>query len=493
MRAVQRLEFYSPDQERDDHGRFAGNGDSTYEPKRDPAMPNRIKEWGWQFPNNTFFRSMHRDDLARVREEGKITSRFAGGGPDHTQVWVSDHPSVAYLDPGEVIVAIYTHPEDHEVRGTGGPGDRVIKSGLPADRIVGVFDPEVERHKPVGAEFYAADQPRDDHGRFATVDGVGSDPIGNSEKLGQTMLDRGDHATVFGDISDDARGAIKSHLEADLAMRMSAKVDGNPALQAQLDKLLSSGNDFVREGLRFQFEEARNPDRLSLGHLEEVMARMPDDATDRDLLLASKSLEYVDSWMASSTEGETAIALQQVVAEKFGAGSDSFDRFLEAPIPTISMDVSGSRGAMAASLRELDGEIMSAFVDSEYEATQEHLRSLGIGPNDEVTLYRGMGWNAERDVPATFPKDYEPKEIDADLNPASSWTVDRGVAQAFAVGTGWGGGGFILSDTIPARSIISTAITGRGAVIEGEALVANDPHNKITVERNSSPVSYGYG
>jgi hypothetical protein len=41
---------------------------------------------------------------------------------------------------------------------------------------------------------------------------------------------------------------------------------------------------------------------------------------------------------------------------------------------------------------------------------------------------------------------------------------------------------YLLTDTVLAKDIISTSLTGRGAIIEAEVLVRNRQRNDITVE-----------
>jgi hypothetical protein len=71
--------------------------------------------------------------------------------------------------------------------------------------------------------------------------------------------------------------------------------------------------------------------------------------------------------------------------------------------------------------------------------------------------------------------------VPIDMNPASSWSLARGVATyAF-------GGSHVIEMQVPVRDIISTPLTGRGAFGEAEILVRNSEEATGTVTAKDGP------
>lgn len=99
-------------------------------------LVDEVFDWSKQFPEGTIFRAMHRLDLDRVMQKGKLDSGFDGG-----KVFGAPRAglTIPYLDRNEVVIAY--HAEPHEREGAGGTPYTITRS-LPTDRILGVFDPK---------------------------------------------------------------------------------------------------------------------------------------------------------------------------------------------------------------------------------------------------------------------------------------------------------------------------------------------------------------
>ena len=105
-----------------------------------------------------------------------------------------------------------------------------------------------------------------------------------------------------------------------------------------------------------------------------------------------------------------------------------------------------------------------AYSRAEYNNTQAFLKTAGIS---EVTLYRGTGKLRDDDGNTL-------KEGSQTINsqPASSWTTDLNTAVAFAKSQSPNYDVVhVLTTSVPASRILSTAVTGRGALSEAEVLV----------------------
>jgi hypothetical protein len=113
------------------------------------------------------------------------------------------------------------------------------------------------------------------------------------------------------------------------------------------------------------------------------------------------------------------------------------------------------------------------FLDSVYQATQEHLRDT-----PELLLYRGHDFNSPTKAPGwALPKGLLDERIRPigesgfhqttrfHTQPLSSWSSDREIARGFS-----GPYGHVLTSVVPREHIWSTAHTGPGCLNEQEVI-----------------------
>ena len=118
-------------------------------------------------------------------------------------------------------------------------------------------------------------------------------------------------------------------------------------------------------------------------------------------------------------------------------------------------------GLYDSSVLNKDGR--KTFIQEMYNWTQDELSNMGLGPDDPVTLARGIN------------RDYMDHKVgdvlDYHGNAIESWSISRSVAADFATSK-QSGTGMIIAITVPRKNIISTAVTGMGALIEGEVIIS---------------------
>jgi hypothetical protein len=159
----------------------------------------------------------------------------------------------------------------------------------------------------------------------------------------------------------------------------------------------------------------------------------------------------LDTWARTSgdSNGE-AIGMQHAVAEEFGLTDAALNHF-------------GNTQPETPSQNDL------AYVRAEYENTQAFLSASDV---KDVSLFRGVGDMHLREGEQTVT-----------MQPASSWTTDLDTAQGFTAMQDEGSGmRHILTTRVPAERVLSTAVTGRGALSEAEVLLLGGP-TKVTVFR----------
>jgi hypothetical protein len=269
----------------------------------------------------------------------------------------------------------------------------------------------------------------------------------NGEKLDKIM--RGDKKSVT-DISIDQRSAAKEDIVSALSDEILRQTEFNEELKAELE----AKTKILYPGLKDLKDPSSYPGEAFAA--EEV------------------AQGYVDAWAASAADHEPqALALQQSAARVFEAQSDAFDRHVsDSTVLPADPNVGSNSRDLAKALRKVnasDSMLMDTFQEAQYEHTQKFLRDQGIGPTDKVKLYRGMSVQAN-DQNSPLAQLNAGDVVNVDMNPASSWSTDKQVARDFAVGFA---GGAIFEMDVPARDILSTAMTGVGARHEGEIVVLN--------------------
>lgn len=268
--------------------------------------------------------------------------------------------------------------------------------------------------------------------------------------------------------------------QAKMETRQAAKAEVVAAAGADIAKAAESGpvrdemNAFVMKTNGMPPTDERY-NELFRGRLEqEWQDRQVGNWTDEELAAKSneqlyggiKAQDYVDSWATSAADHEpVSLGLQQTAAEVLGARSTSFDQYLQESEGAFLDD------ALAHHFVD-EGATIRSFVQGEYDRTQAFLKDNGIS---EVTLHRGFVTSTPYADEGNYP---------IDMNPASSWSVDRQTASDFASDID-SGSGYVLTMTVPASDIISTARTGQGALHEGEVIVRNQPGHQAFVSAAS--------
>jgi hypothetical protein len=176
----------------------------------------------------------------------------------------------------------------------------------------------------------------------------------------------------------------------------------------------------------------------------------------------------VDVWAKNSTGGIGGLAYQMAAADFHGISVKGLVEFHKNNIGGTNPEaVQKTLVDTAQKLVSDNAAMLRELVRAEYEVTQEFLRENGI---TEVTLFRGVG---------TTSLDIKVDDVvEVNGNPLSSWSTDKGEAVFFARGaTYWtdkpGGkrDGLVLEMTVPAEMIQSLPVTGRGCLLEHEAVL----------------------
>jgi len=336
---------------------------------------------------------------------------------------------------------------------------------------------EVLRGWASGERKYTEGQERDWHGRFGSGGGGASKAEDNNHTLAVAMIG----SRNFTRVGDQARQHAKAEIVAQRGADLAKAATDNPAVRAEMRAQYPEGEDgrarLVTDWLDVQYQGSEH-------------YPTPVGMSDEQLYGELKAQQYVDQWANTAADSDDhSLAMQVATAQELGAPSPAFDRLLATAVGDNTGD------PIKPSVQEVmdeQGHTMQAFVRSEYTATQAYLKDQGI--TGSVLLYRGMSFGHD-DPP--IPKDWvNGTQSPIQMNPASSWSVDKLTATSFG---GMGGGGFPLADPdadlalltsrVKVEDIISTSRTGRGALSEGEILVRNTPGMVATPTILSKPAA----
>ena len=187
--------------------------------------------------------------------------------------------------------------------------------------------------------------------------------------------------------------------------------------------------------------------RLGIAFQREVQVRFPDrargTAAQEGALFRDEVEHQSHLWEQTSGGNEApAVQMQKAVQEEFDLGSAPMTHMGDSDAPN---------------------DIQRAYVRAEYNQTQRFLKEQGL---DSVSVYRGV-----HDLPLTAGAQT------VDMQPASSWTTDLDRAMQFGYDMSFRlpVRATVLTTRVPRARVLSTAVTGRGAVNEGEVILLGGP------------------
>ena len=192
------------------------------------------------------------------------------------------------------------------------------------------------------------------------------------------------------------------------------------------------------------------------------------DATNSHMLVGVNSAEgdrciryeavenLVTKWASTSNDTDPlALALQESAASEFNLPS-------ALPWPSTAL-------SEAQSLAQSNEATYADFLRTQYDSTQQAFAAKGFGPNDTMTLYRGM----EAALPPVGT------EFTGQLRPMSSFSTDPAVARAFAMENSQ-----CIKVEVPISSILSVPGTGFGCYEESEIVVLGNDVNGTVISIN---------
>jgi 2'-5' RNA ligase len=190
-------------------------------------------------------------------------------------------------------------------------------------------------------------------------------------------------------------------------------------------------------------------DDAELEVVAEVKADIARQLAEETGLSEQECSRFVHQWAETSNDTDMrSLGIQEAASAEFG-------------VPLSDWQLSQIEQAKVRSAPHnealLPSDAQRNILKMMHGSTQERLKEAGYGPDDTLTLYRGVKFGDKK------PNWAEGDTVGVKGNTLESWSISPEVANDFS-------DGIVLVSNIPVSSIISSARTGLGCLKEGELL-----------------------
>jgi hypothetical protein len=209
--------------------------------------------------------------------------------------------------------------------------------------------------------------------------------------------------------------------------------------------------------------------------------KLGNDPAVADTLRLEAVSNLIGTWAGTSNDSSaTSLAMQEAAKQEFGLIDTTGwlgNTGLIQGLPDSDL--------ATRTQKEYDakGDMYRGFLRAQYDNTQEYLKSEGI---TDVQVYRGFKFDGAESPSTVLPEwvdnhygyvpNPNPRTDDEVLKPAGPETVPLRPLSAFSYSMRTarsfsGGNGVIISGTVPASQVLSSAVTGMGCFGERELVL----------------------
>ncbi len=224
-------------------------------------------------------------------------------------------------------------------------------------------------------------------------------------------------------------------------------------------------NDYYseRERALLTFPHGYSPDNAAHKQQREDVKTAGETALTRDGLDADLAHEIQRAWANTSNDhGSWQDVMQVEALERFSSKDAA-----HIQVTTGMSAVRDTRRMYPENAKEGARNIRAAY-NSVYRRTQEFFKEKGLGPDDEIVLYRGVK-----------KEDYEwgdakaGQKIKISPRPLSSWSLSYETARGFAI-PAYKQVGLVYAVKVPVKYAFAHASTGYGCLNEEEVILLGD-------------------
>jgi hypothetical protein len=263
--------------------------------------------------------------------------------------------------------------------------------------------------------------------------------------------------------ADSTRRAAKRRICADLAKRLYAKT-GTAHDDRLLGLCLSSYTSPSQvKGVKLLANGTLDTDTYPTYGPPAAGYQPIGSPKGKDIIRKAGISQIIGLWANTSNDHNAkSLCMQDAIKSELGVHAAT--EWASATPET--------KAQVAALMQDGTYDTYKAVARCMYEATQEHLKSLGI---TKVRLYRGVKLHGEAATTAAggyadlvrAKSSYgQDKVADVGLRPGSSWSYDKVTARRFATSLG-----AVMVATVPVDRVLGSALTGFGCLNEMEVVV----------------------
>jgi hypothetical protein len=250
-------------------------------------------------------------------------------------------------------------------------------------------------------------------------------------------------------IEPDTEKVVKDIWDSALNERGAYEFDEDSADRELYDLML-------QEGVSSKELAMANP--VYRDYLKTLEFREKEDSSDHQEWALDFLKNVRRSWNGNPKLSGLILAMQPVAEKVFGLQGTS------NPI----QELSSSTKEEIDDYTKFAKPAIEAFVKASYKSTQKFFKDRGI---ETLVVYRGIINSSDNSYLI------DPAEINVDVRPMSSWTVDPEIAKAYAPP-----GGILLRAEIPISQVLSTAFSGgMGTYVEREVVLLGAPEKIMGV------------
>ena len=204
--------------------------------------------------------------------------------------------------------------------------------------------------------------------------------------------------------------------------------------------------------------------------------------------------QTIGNWAGTALDHDPqALAIQEAALAEFGGNHRSYQTFISEQYRQRTFDPDHPPFDYTERMPRIQRKVLSQTISNSYDRTQAMIRdTVGAGATT-VRLHRGMKIPADTTpaalkpvsefVASTGPTAQRVVQVPASMNPMSSWSLDRGIANEFGQ-PGRNENGYMISADVPIEAITSSFLTGFGAAPETEFIV-NLPDDTVVEWRSA--------
>lgn len=336
-------------------------------------------------------------------------------------------------------------------------GHHAVLERLKTQRGSNDASPFVAMDTDQNSKWEESKHPRREDGKFGSGNGQSNggtkkSPVPNFSRL-----------NVAQDVSEGANEETLSQLDSIMAKQVRSRSQ-NPGAVAKA----ASGK--IMQSLSGAIENHPGLDAAYSDIMREITRKDAPQGKSKQEMAETVSSILLSTWQRTSADTQPVpIAMQLAAQQEFGLDQAQTGHFAGGGKNKTTIK-------KANDLAQKHNSLLGHFLRAQYDETQAMFAENGI---KEVTLFRGMQFGEDN------PEIPDQGFVDFSLQPMSSFSYNPDTARVFAA-QGNPVHSVMLAAKVPVSAILSTPVTGYGAVEEEEFVCLGVEGEAFAVKRKGN-------